>query len=145
MKEQLAEIAARKDKLLDLYMSDMFSKEQLDERVEPLKAKEERLLFAIKQLSRSNEEVQEDIAAVDETIAYLQEQRELWRKKFKTISREEKIVDDDSDDCSNSDDEEETTRFESEAQTEKTMSKVLLIWGIVLLGLIGFAFIMLPK
>ena len=92
MKEQLAEIAARKDKLLDLYMSDMFSKVQLDERVEPLKAKEERLSFAIKQLSRSNEEVQEDIAAVDETIAYLQEQRELWRKKFKTISREEKIA-----------------------------------------------------
>lgn len=92
MKEQLAEIAARKDKLLDLYMSDMFSKAQLDERVEPLKAKEERLSFAIKQLSRSNEEVQEDIAAVDETIAYLQEQRELWRKKFKTISREEKIA-----------------------------------------------------
>ena len=57
----------------------------------------------------------------------------------------EDFVDDDSDDCSNSDDEEETTRFESEAQTEKTMSKVLLIWGIVLLGLIGFAFIMLPK
>lgn len=92
MKEQLAEIAARKDKLLDLYMSDMFSKAQLDERVEPLKAKEERLSFAIKQLSRSNEEVQEDIAAVDETIAYLQEQQELWRKKFKTISREEKIA-----------------------------------------------------
>ena len=30
IKEQLAEIAARKDKLLDLYMSDMFSKAQLD-------------------------------------------------------------------------------------------------------------------
>ena len=57
----------------------------------------------------------------------------------------EDFVDDDSDDCSNSDDEEETTRFESEAQAEKTISKVLLIWGIVLLGLIGFAFIMLPK
>lgn len=92
MKEQLAEIAAQKDKLLDLYLSDMFSKAQLDERVEPLKAEEERLSYAIKQLSRSNEEIQEDIAAVDETIAYLQEQKELWRKGFKTISREEKIA-----------------------------------------------------
>lgn len=43
-------------------------------------------------LSRSNEEIQADIAAVDETIAYLQEQREIWRKEFKTISREEKIA-----------------------------------------------------
>lgn len=92
MKEQLAEIAAQKDKLLDLYLSDMFSKAQLDERVEPLKAEEERLSYAIKQLSRSNEEIQEDIAAVDETIAYLQEQKEPWRKGFKTISREEKIA-----------------------------------------------------
>lgn len=57
MKEQLAEIAAQKDKLLDLYLSDMFSKAQLDERVEPLKAEEERLSYAIKQLSRSNEEI----------------------------------------------------------------------------------------
>ncbi len=39
-----------------------------------------------------NEEIQADIAAVDETIAYLQEQREIWRKEFKTISREEKIA-----------------------------------------------------
>lgn len=92
MKEQLAQITAQKDKLLDLYMSDMFSKAQLDERTEPLKMEEERLLFAIKQLSRSNEEVQEDIAAVNKTIEYLQEQRELWRKKFKTITREEKIA-----------------------------------------------------
>lgn len=92
MKEQLAEITAQKDKLLDLYLSDMFSKAQLDERVEPLKAEEEWLSYAIKQLSRSNEEIQEDIAAVDETIAYLQKQKELWRKGFKTISREEKIA-----------------------------------------------------
>lgn len=92
MKEQLAEIIAQKDKLLDLYLSNMFSKEQLDEKAEPLKAEEERLQYAIKQLSRSNEEIQADIAAVDETIAYLQEQREIWRKEFKTISREEKIA-----------------------------------------------------
>ena len=51
----------------------MFSKEQLDEKAEPLKAEEERLQYAIKQLSRSNEEVQADIAAVDEAIEYLQE------------------------------------------------------------------------
>ena len=44
----------------------------------PLKAEEERLQYAIKQLSRSNEEVQADIAAVDEALEYLQEQRELW-------------------------------------------------------------------
>lgn len=92
MKEQLAEIITQKDKLLDLYLSNMFSKEQLDEKAEPLKAEEERLQYAIKQLSRSNEEIQADIAAVDETIAYLQEQREIWRKEFKTISREEKIA-----------------------------------------------------
>ena len=84
MKEQIAEIITQKDKLLDLYLSNMFSKEQLDEK--------ERLQYAIKQLSRSNEEIQADIAAVDETIAYLQEQREIWRKEFKTISREEKIA-----------------------------------------------------
>ena len=92
MKEQLAEIITQKDKLLDLYLSNIFSKEQLDEKAEPLKAEEERLQYAIKQLSRSNEEIQADIAAVDEAIAYLQEQREIWRKEFKTISREEKIA-----------------------------------------------------
>ena len=64
----------------------------MDEKAEPLKAEEERLQYAIKQLSRSNEEIQADIAAVDEAIEYLQGQRELWRKEFKTISREEKIA-----------------------------------------------------
>ena len=92
MQEQLAEITTQKDKLLDLYLSELFSKEQLDEKAAPLKAEEERLQYAIKQLSRSNEEIQADIAAVDEAIEYLQEQRELWRKEFKTISREEKIA-----------------------------------------------------
>ena len=92
MQEQLTEITTQKDKLLDLYLSELFSKEQLDEKAAPLKAEEERLQYAIKQLSRSNEEIQTDIAEVDEAIEYLQEQRELWRKEFKTISREEKIA-----------------------------------------------------
>ena len=64
----------------------------ITDKAAPLKAEEERLQYAIKQLSRSNEEIQADIAAVDETIAYLQEQRDIWRKEFKTISREEKIA-----------------------------------------------------
>ena len=50
----------------------------ITDKAAPLKAEEERLQYAIKQLSRSNEEVQADIAAVDEAIEYLQEQRELW-------------------------------------------------------------------
>ena len=92
MREQLAEITAQKDKLSDLYLSELFRKEQLDEKAAPLKTEEERLQYTIKQLSRSNEEIQADIEAVDEAIEYLQGQRELWRKEFKTISREEKIA-----------------------------------------------------
>ena len=34
----------------------------------------------------------EEIDEIIEGPVYLQEQRELWRKKFKTISREEKIA-----------------------------------------------------
>lgn len=99
LQERLAEIEKQKAKLLDLYMSDMFSKEQLDERVAPLKAEEEALAITIKKLSKTNDEIQADIAEVTETLNYLQGQREAMRLEMKdgqfttTLSREEILTD----------------------------------------------------
>ncbi len=99
LQEHLAEIEKQKAKLLDLYMSDMFSKEQLDERVAPLKAEEEALAITIKKLSKTNDEIQADIAEVTETLNYLQGQREAMRLEMKdgqfstTLSREEILAD----------------------------------------------------
>ena len=99
LQERLAEIEKQKAKLLDLYMSDMFSKEQLDERVAPLKAEEEALAITIKKLSKTNDEIQADIAEVTETLNYLQSQREAMRLEMKdgqfttTLSREEILAD----------------------------------------------------
>lgn len=99
LQERLAELEKQKAKLLDLYMSDMFSKEQLDERVAPLKAEEEALAITIKKLSKTNDEIQADIAEVTETLNYLQGQREAMRLEMKdgqfttTLSREEILAD----------------------------------------------------
>lgn len=99
LQERLAEIEKQKSKLLDLYMSDMFSKEQLDDKVAPLKAEEEALAVTIKKLSKTNDEIQADIAEVMETLNYLQGQREAMRLEMKdgqfttTLSREEILAD----------------------------------------------------
>lgn len=99
LQEQLAEIQRQKEKLLDLFMSDMFSKAQLEERVAPLKAEEEALTATIKKLSRTNEEIQADIAEVVETLDYLKAQREAIRLELKEgtvatkLSREEILAD----------------------------------------------------
>lgn len=99
LQEQLAEIQRQKEKLLDLFMSDMFSKAQLEERVIPLKAEEETLTATIKKLSRTNEEIQEDIAEVAETLDYLKSQREAIRLELDAgtvstkLSREEILAD----------------------------------------------------
>lgn len=99
LQEQLAEIQRQKEKLLDLFMSDMFSKAQLEERVAPLKAEEEALAATIKKLSRTNEEIQADIAEVVETLEYLKVQREAIRLELKEgtiatkLSREEILAD----------------------------------------------------
>lgn len=99
LQEQLAEIQRQKEKLLDLFMSDMFSKAQLEERVAPLKAEEETLAATIKKLSRTNEEIQADIAEVAETLDYLKAQREAIRLELKEgtvstkMSREDILAD----------------------------------------------------
>lgn len=99
LQEQLAEIQRQKEKLLDLFMSDMFSKAQLEERVAPLKAEEEALTATIKKLSRTNEEIQADIAEVVETLDYLKAQREAIQIEVKEgkvatkLSREEILAD----------------------------------------------------
>lgn len=95
---RLAEIAKQKDKLLDLYMSDMFSKAQLDERATPLNAEENELNATIKVLSKPNDEIHQDIAEVDETLKYLKEQDKLiferMNKKsaFVQLTREEMLA-----------------------------------------------------
>lgn len=99
LQEQLAEIQRQKEKLLDLFMSDMFSKAQLEERVAPLKAEEEALTATIKKLSRTNEEIQADIAEVVETLDYLKAQRNAIQLEVKEgtvatkLSREEILAD----------------------------------------------------
>lgn len=69
--KQLAEVEQKKTKLLDLYMDNLLTKEQYTERREPLDAEAEDLKEKIRSLSKSNEDIQQDIAEVEETISYL--------------------------------------------------------------------------
>jgi len=99
LQERLAEVQRQKEKLLPLFMSDLFSQEQLEEHAAPLKAEEEALAATIKKLSRTNEEIQADIAEVKETLNYLNAQREAIRVELKAgtlstkLSREEILAD----------------------------------------------------
>ncbi len=93
----LLKIKKRKDKLLDLYLDSSFSKEHLDERMEPLNKEEQALQAKIKALSKSNDEIHQDIAEVNETLTYLREQYKMIDQHLKngtladTITREEML------------------------------------------------------
>ena len=97
--DKLTEISGRKNKLLDLYLDSSFTKNQLDERIEPLNKEELALQATIKALSKSNDEIYQDIAEVDETLAYLREQDKTINKNmnsgtvFTTMTREEVLAD----------------------------------------------------
>ena len=96
---KLTEITGRKSKLLDLYLDSSFTKNQLDERIEPLNKEELTLQATIKALSKSNDEIYHDIVEVDETLAYLREQDKTINKNmnsgtvFTTMTREEVLAD----------------------------------------------------
>jgi hypothetical protein len=82
VERQLAEVQTKIDKLLDLYVSDMFTKEQLDERVKPLRDEEAQLKVRIMALSKSNDDIRRDIAEVDEALNYLAELDENCNKRI---------------------------------------------------------------
>lgn len=77
VEKQIAEINEKKGKLLDLYIDDIFSKEQLDERVQPLetalKEQEERLRL----LSKTNEDLFNDISEINDIILVFEEENKI--------------------------------------------------------------------
>lgn len=94
----LADVVKRKEKLLDLYLADSFSKEQLDERLAPLNTEEIELKATIKALSKSNDEIHHDIAEVDETLNYLKEQDKMLNERvnrgnaFNPLTKEQMLA-----------------------------------------------------
>lgn len=70
---QLVEVQERKKKLLELYLSNLFTKEQLDERGQALNDEEADIKAKIYELSKSNDDIMADIAEVDETLEFLYE------------------------------------------------------------------------
>lgn len=96
--ESLAEVVKRKEKLLDLYLADSFSKEQLDERLTPLNTEEAELKATIKALSKPNDEIHHDIAEVGETLNYLKEQDKMLNesvnrgKAFNSLTKEQMLA-----------------------------------------------------
>ena len=97
LKQQLAAVQEKKDKLLGLYLESTFTKEQLDSRLEPLTAEEKELGLKIKSLSKSNDEIKVDIQEIEETISYLQTIKEKTDRELKsmqfTASKEEILAD----------------------------------------------------
>lgn len=70
---QLVDVQERKKKLLELYLSNLFTKEQLDERGQALNDEEADIKAKIYELSKSNDDIMADIAEVDETLEFLYE------------------------------------------------------------------------
>ena len=97
LKQQLAAVQEKKDKLLGLYLESTFTKEQLDSRLEPLTAEEKELGLKIKALSKTNDEIKADIQEVEETISYLQTIKEKTDRELKamqfTATKEEILAD----------------------------------------------------
>lgn len=79
--QQLAEGNAKKGKLLDLYLDDAFSKEQLNERMQPLEAMEHELQDKVKMLSKTNEDLYCDIAEVEDLIAAFDEENKTLQEE----------------------------------------------------------------
>ena len=97
--EQLAEVDRKRDKLLDLYMGDLVTKEQYTERKEPLDAEADGLKAKIAALSKTNDEIQQDIAEVEETISYLRTidtdcRNRLTNSKVYPLPTTAKVMDD---------------------------------------------------
>lgn len=70
---QLVDVQERKKKLLELYLSNLFTKKQLDERGQALNDEEADIKAKIFELSKSNDDIMADIAEVDETLEFLYE------------------------------------------------------------------------
>ena len=92
LKKQSGVVLERKERLLDLYSSNSFSKEMLDKKVKPLNESELALIKEIKELSKTNEEIHRDIEEVKQTLTYLQKQ-EAELQTPRIFSRKE-ILDD---------------------------------------------------
>ena len=117
-----------KDKLLDLYLADTFTKEQLDERAKPLDIKQAELKETINNLSKSNEDIYKDIAEVQETLNYLQAQSNTLQAEFnsgavaKKYSRKEMLKD--IDHIIVGTDGELTVKFKAYAEIEKLINSL---------------------
>jgi hypothetical protein len=81
VKKQLEETIVKKGKLLDLYLDNIFSKEQLDNRVQPLEIIVQELQDKIKALSKTNEDLYSDIADIDNIIKVFEEENKELREE----------------------------------------------------------------
>ena len=79
--KQLDDINTKKGKLLDLYLEDTFSKEQLNGRMQPLEAQEQELQDKINLLSKTNEDLYNDIAEIGELIETFQEENKTLQEE----------------------------------------------------------------
>ena len=79
--KQLEDTNIKKGKLLDLYLDDTFTKEQLDNRVQPLEIIVQELQDRIKALSKTNEDLFNDIADIDEIIEVFEEENKKLQEE----------------------------------------------------------------
>ncbi len=99
LQEQIVDINKKKGKLLDLYLEDSFSKEELDKRKQPLEKELNDLTEKVKELSKTNEEIYRDIADVDEIIKAFEEENNTLQEEFNSgvvrqkLSRKELLKD----------------------------------------------------
>lgn len=78
---QLRDTNLKKDKLLDLYLSDSFTKTQLDSRLKPLEDFAQELQDKIDMLSKTNEDIFREMKEVDEIIKVFKEENDKLQEE----------------------------------------------------------------
>lgn len=78
---QLRDTNLKKDKLLDLYLSDSFTKTQLDSRLKPLEDFAQELQDKIDMLSKTNEDIFREMKEVDEIIKVFEDENDKLQEE----------------------------------------------------------------
>lgn len=99
LQEQIEDTRIKKKRLLPLYMEGKYSKDELDELLQPLEKELNELTDKVKELSKTNEEIYKDITDIDKVIEMFEEENNTLKEEFNSgvvrqkLSRKELLKD----------------------------------------------------